>query len=254
MYDDFQSRITGVSKITEKYTYPLMRYDSKGLPQSIASCVFVMTAEHVYLVTAAHALRGNQSGLLTRGNGYLIDLAGHATISRSDKVDHFDIGALRIDDQFVREHEISVVPYSMFSSAVEVTGAHARAISGFPASMNKQIKSLDKSTNTVTGKCFTYVGSADFEGDFLEFGKSPEVHIGLEMLPGNDDAGTYLSTVPSPKGISGGGAWLVPDLSKPKQIFLEGIFIECHKRNKTMYAFSTRLEFVADFINQTHNK
>lgn len=247
MSDNLLSIIANVSETIQQYTYPLLKFDAKGFPGSFASCVFMNVDGQVYLVTAAHALRGNNSGLLTRGNGHLVDLAGHATISRSDLEDEIDIGALLMDNQIVQEQQFRVVPDLMLSSAVEVTDPHARAISGFPVSMNKQINSLDKATKTVTGKCYTYVGHAEFNRDFREFNKSPEVHIGLELLPGNDDVGRFLSTLPSPRGVSGGGAWLIPDLSRPSLIFLEGVLIECHKRGKSMFSFSTRLEHVIEW-------
>jgi hypothetical protein len=52
--------------------------------------------------------------------------------------------------------------------------------------------------------------------------------------------------------MSGGGAWLVPNLSTPDQVFLEGIFIELHRQRKQLFAFSTKLVHVIDFIRQSH--
>jgi hypothetical protein len=118
--------------------------------------------------------------------------------------------------------------------------------------MNKQLKSLDRATTTFTGKCLTYFGFAEYQGDFSPFNKSSDIHIGFDYLSGVDDNGRSLSSPPSPRGISGGGAWLVPDLNQPDLVFLEGIFIECHPVAKPRYAFSTRLEHVIAFISQTH--
>ena len=36
----------------------------------------------------------------------------------------------------------------------------------------------------------------------------------------------------------------MPDFSKPHQVFLEGIVIECHENR---YVFSTRIEHVIEF-------
>ena len=252
MSADFADGIAKASQTIQSYTYPLLRVGDNALPEVFASCVFLEIAGSVYLVTAAHAIRGNPSGLLTRGSGHLIDVTGQANISRSEGKDHFDIAAIRMDEQTIRQHAISVISQRMFSTSVEVLSPHSRAICGFPVSMNKQVHSLDRDTKTFTGKCYTYFGTAVFGGDFSAFAKSSTVHVGLEYLPGTDDTGRVMSSPPSPRGISGGGAWLVPDLSHPQLVFLEGIVIECHKRARKMYVFSTRLEHVIDFINQTH--
>lgn len=254
MNDDFKHGITEASKIIQTYTYPLLRVDENSLPDIVASCVFLEVNKSIYLVTAAHVIRGNASGLLTRGNGRLIDVTGRAVVSRSDGKDHFDIAAICIDNEFVHKHSISVIPETMYISSVEITNPHSRAVCGFPVSMNKQAKSLDRQAKAITAKCYTFFGSPRFTGDFREFEKSSETHIGIEFGPGNDDVGKVLSTPPwPPRGVSGGGAWLVPDLSHPHLVFLEGIFIESYKRAKKMCGFSTQLEHVINFINHTHN-
>ncbi len=255
MNNEFLNGIKEASKKIESYTYPLLRVDGNALPDVIASCLFLKVEGSYYLITAAHALRGNQSGLLTRGNGCLIDVVGHATISRSSGKDDFDIAAVHVDEESVLKHNIKVIPESMFISDVDVSNSHSRAVSGFLASMNKQVEILNRKDKVLTGKCFTYFGHADFEGKYSIFNKNQETHVGIEFKPGTDDSGKHLSTPPwPPRGISGGGAWLIPDLSRPNLVFLEGIFIEGYKRAKKMYAFSTRLEHVIDFIGQTHNK
>jgi len=252
--EDFADGIAAASTLIQKFTYPLLRLDEKKLPVVFASCVFLRVEDKVYLVTAAHALRRNPTGLWTRGKKCLFEISGRATVSRGDLIDHFDIGSVRIDDHVVQEQGIEVIPWSNLSSVVEVSNPHSRAICGFPVSMNKQAKSLERSTNRLTCKCYTYFGFAEYQGDFSSFGKSSTVHVGLDYLSGVDDRGRSLSSPPSPRGISGGGAWLVPDLHQSNLIFLEGIFIECHPVGKPRYAFSTRLEHVLDFVSQTHNE
>lgn len=252
MKDDFKYVIAKVSQTIQVYTYPLLRVDANMLPELIASCLFLEVGKSIYLVTAAHALKDYGSGLLTRGNGRLIDVVGRATVSRSEGKDHFDIAAVCIDDKIILEHEIRVIPQAMLISSVEITNPHSRAICGYPISMNK--RGLDRKTKTFNAKCYTYFGYAEYEGDFIKFKKSSDTHVGLEYGPGNDDMGRFLSSPPwPPHGISGGGAWLVPDLSCPHLVFLEGIFIEAYKHARKMFCFSTQLEHVIDFINQTHN-
>ncbi|MEJ1384470.1 MAG: hypothetical protein RPV21_08855 [Candidatus Sedimenticola sp. (ex Thyasira tokunagai)] len=254
MNDTFKHGIAEASKLIQAYTYPLFRVGKNSLPDIFASCVFLEMNKSIYLVSAAHAIRGNTSGLLTRGNGQLMDVVGHATVSCSDGKDHFDISAICMNDEIVHEHNINVIPETMLATSVEVTNPHSRAICGFPFSMNKPVKSIDRQAKIITSKCYTFFGFAGFDGDFREFGKSSGTHLGIEFGSGKDDAGKILSTPPwPPRGMSGGGAWLVPDLSCPDLVFLEGIFIEGHKHAKKMYGFSTQITHVIDFINHTHN-
>jgi hypothetical protein len=144
----------------------------------------------------------------------------------------------------VNEHALRAIPPTMLATAVEVHNPHSRAFCGFPVSKNDPAVALDRKTKIVTTRCYPYFGTADFDGDYRAFGKSPEIHIGLHYQPGTDDGGRLFTTLPSPRGSSGGGAWLIPDFSRPDQVFLEGIMIECHQNR---YVFSTRIEHVVEF-------
>lgn len=234
-----------LSDLIQSYTYPLFRYDGCGCPTLFASCVFLQVDEFVYLVTARHALKGVTTGLLTRGRSTLFDIRGHGGMAQGVNGEEFDIAVLKIDQVIADEHALRTIHPTMLATAVEVQNPHSRAFCGFPVSKNKPVDALDRKNKMVTTRCYPYFGAADFNGDYGAFGKSPDIHIGLHYEPGSDDGGRLLTTLPSPRGSSGGGAWLVPDFSKPDQVFLEGIVIECHENR---YVFSTRIEHVVEFI------
>lgn len=234
-----------VSDLIQSYTYPLFRYDDFGRPTLFASCVFLQVDKLVYLVTARHALKGASTGLLTRGRSHLFDVRGRGGMAQGVNGEEFDIAVLEIDLTVVQEQALRAIQPSMLTTAVEVRNPHSRAFCGYPVSKNKPVDALNRSTKTVTTRCYPYFGTAIFDGDYRAFGKSPDIHVGLHYMPGSDDSGRALTTLPSPRGSSGGGAWLVPDFSKPDQVFLEGIVIECHHNR---YVFSTRIEHVLEFI------
>jgi hypothetical protein len=234
-----------VSDLIQSYTYPLFCYKEHGHPMLFASCVFLQVDEIVYLVTARHALKGFTTGLLTRGRGKLFDVRGQGGMAQGVNGEEFDVAVLKIESALAQEHAIRAIPPSMLTTAVDVRNPHSRAFCGFPVSKNKPVDALNSKTKMVTTRCYPYFGVADFDGDYRAFHKSPDIHIGLNYEPGSDDGGRLLTTLPSPRGSSGGGAWLVPDFSKPDQVFLEGIVIECHHNR---YVFSTRIEHVVEFI------
>jgi hypothetical protein len=241
-------RISGmkeVSDLIQSYTYPLFRYDDNGRPTLFASCVFLQVDEAVYLVTAWHALKDVTTRLMTRGRNHLFDVVGQGAMAKGMDGEEFDIAVLRIDLEVIQKQALRAIQPSMLTTAVEVQNPHSRAFCGFPVSKNDPAIALDRKTKMVTTHCYPYFGTANFDGDYRAFGKSPDIHIGLHYEPGTDDRGRELTTLPSPRGSSGGGAWLVPDFSNPHQVFLEGIMIECHDNR---YVFSTRIEHVIEFI------
>jgi hypothetical protein len=241
----FEAGMKAASTLIQLYTYPLLRLDDHRRPTLFASCVFLEVDRFVYLVTARHALEGISTGLLTRGPSHLFEIHGRGGMAQGVNGEEFDIAALRINLAIVDQQTLRTIPPIMLTTAVEVTNPHSRAFCGYFASKNKPVDILEPKSKTVTARCDTYFGFADFDGDYLRFKKNPNIHMGLRYDSGKDDAGRRLTTLPSPRGSSGGGAWLVPDFAKPDQIFLEGIVIECHKNN---YVFSTRIEHVVKFI------
>jgi hypothetical protein len=234
-----------VSETIQSFTYPLLHFDQKGRPDLFASCVFLEVDGSVYLVTAAHALDGLSTGLMTRGRTHLFDIRGRGGKAKGVNGEEFDIAALVIERHAAQENTLKVVAPNMLSTAVEVDNPQSRAFCGYPVSKNKQARALDRVTKRFTARCYTYFGFADFTADFREFDKSRDIHLGLHYGPGTDDTGRELTTPPSPKGVSGAGAWLVPDFKKPQDVFLEGIVIECHRNQ---FVFSTRIECVVSFI------
>lgn len=253
MDEQFADGMIKASELIQSYTYPLLT-DGKGdNPDIFASCVFIEWDKEFFLITASHALRVNNSGLFTRGKKTLIDVTGRANITRAEGKDHIDIAIIPLSKEFIMKNMINVITEDKYAFKVEVSNPHSRAVCGYPVSKNKQSKVLDREKKIFTSIAFTYFGVPNFTGNYSEFEKSDSVHVAIEFKPGKDDRGFEISTPPwPPKGVSGGGIWLIPDLTNPEQIFFEGIFIEGHKRSKRMFGLCTRLEHILDFINQTH--
>jgi hypothetical protein len=212
--------------------------------------VFIETPQGPFLVTAAHAIRRRHgSGLLTRGRKKLVVIDGRTTATKADVNDPYDLAAIRISTAFIREHGIEVVPESIFVTRYRVENPQSRAISGYPLAKNKRAR-VDRNAKVINLRMYSFFGPANFDFDYARFKKDPAYHIGLRYeSPGTDNDGRVLSRLPSPRGMSGGGLWLIPDFTVSDQIFLEGIFFECHKDR---FAFATHLKHVLGFIHESH--
>jgi hypothetical protein len=249
----FVQGVAQASKVVERYTYPLL-VDDRGVPDLVASAIFIKAFGACYLVTAAHAIRQHVGrGFMTRGRRQLAVIPGHATVTKADRIDPYDLAALRISPSFVQEHGIEIVQPEMFAMHWDVSNPNSRGIGGYPVTKNKRAQAVDRATKMYTMKFYAFFGSAKFEeSDYLRFNKSSEHYVGLRYdSPGTDDRERELTRLPSPMGMSGGGAWLVPDLGTPERVLLEGVFIECHKNQ---FAFSTKLEHALGFIHASKPK
>lgn len=98
-----------VSETIQSFTYPLLRFDHKGRPDLFASCVFLDVDGSVYLVTAAHALDGLSSGLMTRGRTHLFDIRGRGSRAKGVNGQEFDIAALAMDRHAVLENTVKLL-------------------------------------------------------------------------------------------------------------------------------------------------
>src|ERR1700730_16960430 len=187
-----------MSKTIQSYTYPLLRFDHKGRPDLLASCLFLEVDASVYLVTAAHALGGVFAGLMTRGRHHLFDIRAQGGKAKGINGQEFDIAALAMERHAVQEHAVKFVTPSMLATTGTVDNPHSRAFCGYPVSRNKQKDALDRPTKTFTTRCYTYFGFADFAAEYRDFDKSRDIHMGLHYGPGTDDTGRELTTPPSP--------------------------------------------------------
>ena len=246
----FQKNLDTARQIIDSHTYPIITLDKNNVPDIIGSGIFLHVFRKVFLVTAAHVLRNINSNLFTKGQKTLIELTGNPILSKHTETDEIDIGFMQIKSEFVERNALNIITYEKQITSVIIENPHSRAVSGFLASKNKQAKSVNIKNKSVTSFCYTFFGHAESNLDYTTFNKNEKLHRHIEFGAGTDDKGRRITTPPwKPIGLSGGGMWLIPDIGKPTQIFLEGIFISAKKQSKRMIGFSTKLEEVFKFIN-----
>lgn len=238
-----------------RYVYPLLIEGRGRRPELIASGQFISIDGDTYLITAAHAMRNFQGAKVigTRNGKTFVPLSGEvAHTGFGENKDVIDLAAMRLSDQFVKEHQLKVVPSNLLSTCVRITNPQNRAVIGFPLSKNKVL--FNPATSDFREYVYSYIGFGTCDVNYSLFEKSISDHIAMEYGPGNNASGDPIANLIHPRGMSGGGAWVIPDLNRPSLYFLEGVFIELHQQSGRKFTFSTRIEHVIEFIRFMNRK
>lgn len=241
-----QSVMSRAGEYVNKYTYPVFIYDVKNKPDLIASSVIIKIDEKCYLVTAAHVLKNIQRHFYIGVNGYIIPIEGlfvysmPPTDNHNDK-DHFDIAFIELSSEFVNLNKICVLDEHKLAISESFSSIDIALIHGFPISRNKK----QRKTPPFKAKPYSYGGiiKNDFD-EWDDFGKSKLIHTCMIYNKKKDN-----NRPVHPRGISGGGLWIIPSVFNPNDIYLESIFIEYHQKNNHV-TFSTKINHVVDFIRQ----
>lgn len=234
-----------------RYTYPLFAVDDHARPDLYASCVLLECDDIPFIVTAAHAISeiGKTGSSVHIGAHHITALAPKFRLSSPDGRDPLDIAAMIAPRELLESEEMEVLPQGQTTVNREFRNYHLRCVHGYPCNKNKQEQRLDIVNKSFTRYGFTYAGaSKNIQVDYSRFKKDPQWHVALEYQRRGRDETRQIVTPPHPKGISGGGSWLVPDSTKATTVYLEGIAIEYHKSRALV--FSTRIEHVITFIRQ----
>lgn len=243
MNEIIQKIIQVAQNVANDYTYPIFIADENGKPDLIASSVIIEVDGQAYLITASHVLKevlGVGSPFLIGVNTKYVAVEGEFTFSEDKPKDNFDIAFVALDKSMIESNAIRVLPsHKLFQSSDKKP--HILFAHGFPNSKNKQTKALRKTT-AFRVKAYAYAGCIKTQDiDWEEYDKDPDVHICMTYGKTSDNnMPTY------PKGISGGGLWVVPHIFKDVNVKLAGVFIEYYKNEKV--TFSTDIRHVVGFI------
>lgn len=234
-----------------KFTFPLFAVDQRGRPVLYASSVLVTIDETVVLLTAAHAVHEiTRTGSdLYLGAKTITSIKTAFVCTSKNGRDALDLAATLIPDELLRTDAMHSLPQSKLCTPPYSLPLHIRCVHGYPVTKNKTRKRANESTNVFTKYSFTYAGAPhNVIDDYARYSKRDSEHIALKyQRQSRNDLGE-LVTPPSPKGISGGGLWSIPDSFNPKTLFLDGIAIEFHKNS---IIFATRMEHVIAFVRQS---
>lgn len=231
-------------------TYPVFATAKNNRPELIGTSVVIELDSKLYLVTASHVItylnKENSAFHIASGNSF-VEIKGNVTRSVHKNKDHFDIAFIEISSDFANLNNIGFLSQSRLLVGRKFHNPLLSFIHGYPCSKNKQASALMGGT-VFRSYAFSYAGkiNRNFE-NWSKYNKDPEVHICMNYGKAVDMHGNH-NIPPSPRGISGGGLWVMPNMASSKVLYLSGIFIEYF--DSPNISFSTRIDLVVDFIRK----
>ena len=243
-----QLAMEAIGPVINSFTYPVFVNAENNRPDLIASSVAINLNNRTYLITASHVLDTvifAKSPFYIALEGAFIQLEGEFIRSVKKPRDPFDIAFLELSAEMVVSNNIQVLSAESLMIRKNFKEVQLSLIHGYPCSKNNQFKALRRGT-TFKSLAYSYGGKVDREfNNWQEYNKHQDFHICMNYGRGRGISGE-ITTPPTPRGISGGGLWLIPNLLSPHNVYLSGIFIEYHSAGKV--SFSTKIEKVAKFI------
>ena len=224
---------------------PLFAVDDREKPDLYATCVAVRLESRIFLLTAAHAVYEiEKTGSAVHIGGKNIIVIPNKFIKTSvDGKDQLDVAAAEVSENFVIDNKITITDYLETTCNKDFKRPHMYCMHGYPLTKNKPFKSIDITRKAVKTYAFTYAGVTIENPEPYNSSRTTESHIALSYQLARNKEGIKVNP-PKPKGMSGGGLWVVPDTFKPDKIYLSGILIEHHGKTVLVTKISQALEFV----------
>lgn len=232
------------------YTYPVFATATNSRPDLIGTSVIFELDSKLYLVTASHVityLNERKSALHIAAGNNFVEIRGDVIRSVHKEKDHFDIAFIEVNAGFAKLYNLGYLPQSRILVGRNFHNPPLSFIHGYPCSKNKQARALMGGT-VFKSYAFSYAGRINKNHEnWSKYNKDDGLHICMNYGKSIDTHGVQ-NIPPSPRGISGGGLWVMPNVEKPKILYLFGIFIEYFEGENI--SFSTRIDCVVDFIKK----
>ncbi|MDO8263663.1 MAG: hypothetical protein Q7T21_10620 [Gallionella sp.] len=234
-----------------RFTYPLFAVDTRDRPDLYATSVLIECDGIPVLLTAAHAIYEiSKSGSAVHiGAKHITQLSPQFVLSSEDGSDPLDLAAIEFPVDLMKSEEMKALPLARTMLGKTFSSVHMRCIHGYPCTKNRTNHRVNEASKTFSKFGFTYAGSStELQVDYPSYNKETIKHVALQYQRDGKNEKGEKATPPKPKGMSGGGLWLIPDSFNPKALYLEGIAIEFHKGKSLVFA--TRIEHAIAFIRR----
>jgi hypothetical protein len=233
---------------------PIIGADEGSKPYLVGTGVVLNINSEIFIASAAHVFDENVTTSIytfLEGKDQIIEGQIQATSKPGndrDK-DKIDIAIYKVDDSLIPKFISTYCPVTIGEIDVNDIPNSKKyyAFIGHPTNKTKP----KFRTTKMKSEMFSYMGTIATEKAYQQLKLSKYSHIVIDFDPKKCIAedGT-ICTFPKPRGMSGGGVWLMEDLnSHSSQSYvnkLVGIGIEDHKNPKVMVG--TRIGAVVEVI------
>ncbi|MHA2061781.1 MAG: hypothetical protein ACW963_05780 [Candidatus Sifarchaeia archaeon] len=235
---------------------PIIGADERSKPYLVGTGVVLSIDSQIFIASAAHVFDENEiTSIYTflEGKDQIIEGEIQATSKPGNNRDEdkIDIAILKVDDSLIPKFMSTYCPVTI--DEIDVNDIpHSKkyyAFIGHPTNKTKP----KFGTTIMKREMFSYMGTIVTQKAYQQLDLSIYSHIVIGFDPKKciaEDGIRY--TFPKPKGMSGGGVWLMEDLnshsSRSYVNKLVGIGIEDHKNPEVMVG--TRIGAVIEVIKK----
>lgn len=235
-------------------------------PEQIGSCVLIEYQGIKILITAAHVIDNNEyTSLYVSGENQLVLISASADVTDAPdgdrKSEKLDFSIIYLTEEMITN--IGNVSYIQ-ENEIQLGDVQANEVCcltlGYPNSKNKYNKYKSKNNNIVETP---FVYTSNLQKDHQDFKNNqahPDQHYLLDFSAKNskDENNQKVNSI-SPKGVSGGGLFLIKSMEKPESYKpntpctgrLLAILIEFHKEHKVL--MYTRLSVIINALTRQIN-
>lgn len=230
-------------------------------PIHIGSAILLEYGKEKLLITAAHVLDNNaETTLYVNGSEGLLEILGDVHITNSPskdrKDDDLDFGFMSLSDEFIEKlGDVYFITEDEFLLSDLGEKERLGLALGYPNSKNKK---HDNINNKITPSPFVYSSTLRTDRDvFIRCGFNIDTHFLLDFChkKSKDENNTLTNSV-APKGISGGGLFLIEGMSDPESYKLGtpcsgkliGMQIEINKIEKVL--ISVKLSVIINALTK----
>lgn len=235
---------------------PIIGADEKNKPYLVGTGVVLEFESNIFIASAAHVFDENEfTTLYTFLDGKQLVIEGeiHATTKPENDRDKLDVAVFKVKAHMASQFRSTYSP--VFIEDIDVNDIPGPikyyAFIGHPTNKTKP----KHGTSIIKSEIFSYFGSVASESAYKQLSISEYSHIVVGFDPKKclDENGSRYN-FPKAKGMSGGGVWLLEDLShhssKSHVNKLVGIGIEDHKNPKVLVG--TRIGAVIEAIKRKY--
>ena len=240
--------------LTNSFPIGIYVVDDSGYPELVGTGFFLRYRECLFLVTAFHLVKTLLQAKREFGVGCNFSInkvrfkgvLTNNNYAKYGKFDNTDIAAFCIrkeEPRYIEFCKCSVRHHQTIDGLYFEDGVAYCFLTGLPLSKNKISRTKVDSVGATIHQLVSFEYKIAHPDELHKIGKDPKSFIGLRWNK-RKKGGSPVH----PKGCSGAPVWFVKRRSLDMGIYLTGVFIEFHKREK-LFVF-TRIERLFELLEE----